>query len=173
MADYYNALNEKLTNGLYEAGVAKTIATEDISMMKTVQAGFRILGGLARRNQFQIPLQTETGIQVVNLSLEHGNEHGTIQIAMNSDSYGSLEGRFVLEENGLSGRLVAKTSEDNFKLMEKEAQFVQALQKEGVVIKDIALGTLAEQTTAANVNPTTFDLYNTMVACVKAMRSFV
>lgn len=173
MSDYYKALNEKLTNGLYEAGVAKTIATEDISMMKTVQAGFRILGGLARKNQFQIPLQTETGIQVVNLSLEHGNAHGTIQIAMNSDEYGSLEGRFVLEENGLSGRLVAKTSEDNFKLMEKEAQFVHALQKEGVVINDIALGTLAEQTAVVNVNPTTFDLYNTMVACVKAMRSFV
>lgn len=172
MENYYNELGESLTNIMYESGTAGNIATEDISMLKTVQAGFRIMGGLARNNKFQIPLQTDAGVQVVNLAFEQGQAHGTIAVSMNTEKYGTLTGQFVLGEKGLSGQLVANSSEANFGLMEKTQAFIANLRKEGIAVDDVLLGQEADSL-PDGVRNVTSDLYSTMLACVKAMRGFV
>lgn len=172
MADYYESLSESLTNMMYEAGAASTIVTEDLSMMKTVQAGFRIMGGLARENKFQIPLQTEEGVQVVNLAFEQGQAHGQIEISMRTAKYGDVKGQFVLAAGGLAGQIVADSSEANFGLQASVQAFSDALQKEGVAVDNITLGQ-AIDTMPESMQNATADVYNVMLACVKAMRSFI
>lgn len=172
MESYYDSLEESLTNILYEAGATGSIATEDLSMMKTVQAGLRIMGGLARNNKFQIPLQTDEGVQVINLAFEQGQAHGAIDVSMNTEKYGAIKGEFVLGANGLSGQLIAASSEANFGLMEKAQTFVGALQKEGVTVDRVMLGQAVDGL-PEGIRQANTDLYSTMVACVKAMRSFV
>lgn len=167
MAAYYDSLSENLTSLLYQTGVYGSISNADISMVKTVQAGFRILSGQARNNRFSLPISTEKGIRVVNLSVVQGKQAG-VTVEMRNENGDLVQGAFYVKEGKLTGSLVADSHEANMWLMEQKADFMHALNEEGYADADVSLGQLQE-TTEAKDTVSTKTLYHASVACVKAM----
>lgn len=167
MAAYYDSLSENLTSLLYQTGVYGSVSNADISMVKTVQAGFRILSGQARNNRFSLPISTEKGIRVVNLSVVQGKQAG-VTIETRNENGALIQGAFYIQEGKLTGSLVADSHEANMWLMEQAADFMHALDEEGYADADVSLGQLRE-TTEAKDTVSTKVLYHVSVSCVKAM----
>ncbi len=165
----YEDLRNQLTELMYDAGIAGTISSMDISAIKTVSAGFNIMSNMAKNNRFQLPVETETGIRVVNLTIAKGEgESGTIDISMGDISAKIKVGR----DNELTGYIVSATSEGNYELQHKAADFKTGIAAGGFRAEKITIGSISSIDTDYMVEDTR-DLYDASVALVKAMSGFV
>lgn len=100
-------------------------ASMDFRNLKLVQAGFRILGAMAKRQQYQLPVETETGTRLVNLTLQTDEkQRGTIEIQLPSKQYGKLSATLRVDAEGKwTGSIVADTSDGNTALLAQAEAF--------------------------------------------------
>lgn len=141
----YDDIREQLTELMYSAATVGTISSRDIASVKTVMAGFNILGSMAKDDHFQIPYKTENGMSVMNLTIKHdeGNR-GNINISLETKSYGRIEANVRLTaENIFEGHIVASGSEANVSLMEQRSTILASFAKAGYSAEAISLGQLS------------------------------
>ncbi|MGN0151885.1 MAG: DUF6240 domain-containing protein [Wujia sp.] len=138
----YDDMREQLTEMMYHAGVAGNITGMDIASIKTVQAGFNILRGMAGHDRYQIPVRTGQGIRIVNLTIRHDSDQsGMIQIDTKGEASGSVHAEIMMDDDGgLSGYIVAEESDGNYLLMERKDIFVEKLRESGYTKCDISMG---------------------------------
>lgn len=169
----YEDLRDRITELMYTAGVTGTITSMDISTIKTVSAGFNIMSHMAKNDRYQVPVSTEEGIKVMNLTIQHDvANRGRIQVAMDGGSYGEITADIrVGENNHMSGYMISSTSEGNFGLLQVTSTILEELTKEGFEAGNISFGTIVD--IGENFVPATGDnsgrLYQASVALVKAM----
>ena len=113
--------------------------------MKVVQAGFRILGAMADRRQYQLPVETESGMKVVNLTMQTGGvEARGITIRMEAGAYGMLQAQIRMDEAGTcTGEILGGSSEAYTWLAGRTDAFREL--DAGSVYADAAVGPRAGQ----------------------------
>ncbi|MGN0435350.1 MAG: DUF6240 domain-containing protein [Wujia sp.] len=170
----YEDLRNELVEFMYAAGAVDNISGLDIATIKTVNAGFNILGRMAKEDRYQIPYRTEQGISVMNLTIRHGlSEKGNVQISMTNYVYGEMKAELRLNGNTLYGSIYAESSQGNYRLMEIEEEIKQSLSEAGFDGQNISVGHTG-MTRDDNLSVEVEDykgehLYSVAVAAVKAM----
>ena len=137
----YADLQQQLVEQMYTQ--AKLGGTSmDFQNLKLVQAGFRILGAMAKRQQYQLPVATETGTKLVNLTLQtDASRRGTIEIQLPSARFGKLSATLHVDEEGTwEGVIVADTSDGNTALQAQAEVFDALLADSSYADAKITLG---------------------------------
>jgi len=169
----YEDLREQLTELMYEAGVSGTMTQMDLSVVKTINAGFNILNNMAKNDRYQVPVETEQGIKIVNLRIQHAyNERSAIDISLDSSEFSGLKAKiYVEDDNRLEGYVVADTSEGNYALIEQEERFRQTLVGFGYSCENISIGSVKgfAGDESAFSEPDTGKLYQASISLVKAI----
>lgn len=120
----YADLQQQLVEQMYiQAQLGGT--SMDFQNLKLVQAGFRILGAMAKRQQYQLPVATETGTKLVNLTLQtDAGQRGTIEIQLPSAKFGKISAALHVDTEGKwEGAIVADTSDGNMALQARAEIF--------------------------------------------------
>lgn len=175
MSFAYNDLRNKVTELMYEAGASGIISSMDISAVKTLQAGFNILSNMARSDHYQVPVETEDGVTVVNLTINRDSDNaGTIALSTVGGKTGKITAKLRLAaDKTLTGWLSAETMEGNTQLMALEKDFNGRLSRMGYITEGVTVGTgvgEAEYGAADNyVPPKADELYSASVELVRAL----
>ena len=137
----YADLQQQLVEQMYtQAQLGGT--SMDFQNLKLVQAGFRILGAMAKRQQYQLPVATETGTRLVNLTLQtDAGQRGTIEIQLPSARFGKLSATLHVDAEGQwVGSIVADTSDGNNALQAQSEAFGTLLAESPYADAKISLG---------------------------------
>ena len=171
----YEDLRGKLTELMYQWGAAGTLSQMDIATIKTINAGFNIMSGMAKQDRFCIPVDTNQGPKVMNLTIKKdGANPGLVEVSMKTDFYGELMVSLKSDENGaLYGQVVSSSSDGNFALKDAEATFKESLVAAGYNADGIEVGSVTSIDLAAYSGITSEKLYQVSVAVVKAMAGIV
>ena len=125
----YADLQQQLVEQMYTQAQLGGTQTVDFHNLKLVQAGFRILGSMAKRQQYRIPVATETGTKLVNLTLQSGTDQsGTIDIQLPSARFGRLSATLYMDAQGhCTGTVYTDTMDGNAALQMQEETFYNML----------------------------------------------
>ena len=125
----YADLQQQLVEQMYTQAQLGGTQTVDFHNLKLVQAGFRILGSMAKRQQYRIPVATETGTKLVNLTLQSGTDQsGTIDIQLPSARFGRLSATLYMDAQGYcTGTVYTDTMDGNAALQMQEEAFYNML----------------------------------------------
>ena len=125
----YEDLQQQLVEQMYTQAQVGGTQTVDFHNLKLVQAGFRILGSMAKRQQYRIPIATETGTKLVNLTLQSGTDQsGTIDIQLPSARFGRLSATLYMDAQGhCTGTVYTDTMDGNAALQMQEEAFYNML----------------------------------------------
>ena len=171
----YEDLRANLTELMYQWGATGTLSQIDIATIKTVNAGFNIMSGMAKQDKFQIPVETNQGTKVMNLTIKKdGANPGLVEVSMRTERYGELSVSLKSDEAGaLVGQVISDTSEGNFALKESEDSFKESLMAAGYVADGVEIGSVSRIDIATYQGITSEKLYQVSVAVVKAMAEIV
>lgn len=171
----YDDLRANLTELMYRWGAAGELDKMDIATIKTVSAGFNIMSGMSKKDRFCIPVETEQGAKVMNLTIKKDGENpGLVEVNMRTESFGELISSLKSDENGaLYGQLVSDSSEGNFALKAVEDSFKEALVAAGYNVDGVEVGSVVKMDLSAYQGITSEKLYQVSVAVVKAMSEIV
>mgnify|MGYP000763753669 CR=1 FL=1 len=139
--------------------------------MKVVQAGFRILGAMAGRRQYQLPVETESGMKVVNLTMQTGGvEARGITIRMAAGVHGMLQAQIRMDEAGTcTGEILGGSSEANTWLAGQTDEFRELLAGSEYADAAVALGESRTAARGTNGGADTQKLCRAAIFFVKAM----
>ncbi len=173
----YEDLRDNLTAFMYQAGAAGTISSMDISSVKIVQAGFNILGGMARRDKYQVPVQTEDGVRVVNLTVKHDERRsGSIELSTSGKLMGKVKMTVKLDgDNNLRGYVISDNSDGNELLSVHADELLAGLKQAGYGTYDISVGVIKddEEAVQADNRPLARSIYDAAVDIVKSVASIL
>lgn len=121
----YADLQQQLVEQMYTQAQLGGMQTVEFHDLKLVQAGFRILGSMAKRRQYQIPVATAVGTKLVNLTLQSSsNQRGTIDIQLPSERFGRLSATLYMDAQGhCTGTVYTDTMDGNATLQMQEEAF--------------------------------------------------
>lgn len=129
LAQTYADIQQQMVEQMYDRAEEGTITSDQLQGMKVVQAGFRILGAMAGRRQYQLPVATESGVKVVNLTMQMGGGAARgIEIRMAAGTHGMLQAQIKMDEAGIcTGEILAESSEANTWLAGQTGAFRELL----------------------------------------------
>ena len=148
----YADLQQQLVEQMYTQ--AETGRTEmDFQNLKLVQAGFRILGTMAKQQRYQLPVSTESGTRLVNLTLQAGTDgKGTVDIKLPSKRFGMMTAMVYVDAEGQWNVTIhADAADGNPALQSQSGMLVAMLTDSPYAGARISIGQ-SRQTDAGNVN---------------------
>lgn len=142
LAQMYADIRQQMVEQMYDRAEEGDITSDQLQGMKVVQAGFRILGAMAGRRQYQLPVETESGMKVVNLTMQMGGvEARGITIRMAAGAYGMLQAQIRMDEAGMcTGEILGGSSEANTWLAGRTDAFRELLAGSEYADAAVALG---------------------------------
>ena len=142
LAQMYADIRQQMVEQMYDRAEEGEITSDQLQGMKVVQAGFRILGAMAGRRQYQLPVETESGMKVVNLTMQMGGvEARGITIRMEAGAYGMLQAQIRMDEAGTcTGEILGGSSEANTWLAGQTDAFRELLAGSEYADAAVALG---------------------------------
>ena len=142
LAQMYADIRQQMVEQMYDRAEEGNITSDQLQGMKVVQAGFRILGAMAGRRQYQLPVETESGMKVVNLTMQTGGvEARGITIRMAAGAYGMLQAQIRMDEAGTcTGEILGGSSEANTWLAGRTDAFRELLAGSEYADAAVALG---------------------------------
>ncbi len=152
LAQMYADIRQQMVEQMYDRAEEENITSDQLQGMKVVQAGFRILGAMADRRQYQLPVETESGMKVVNLTMQTGGvEARGITIRMEAGAYGMLQAQIRMDEAGTcTGEILGGSSEANTWLAGRTDAFRELLAGSEYADAAVALGESRAEARAAS-----------------------
>ena len=152
LAQMYADIRQQMVEQMYDRAEEGNITSDQLQGMKVVQAGFRILGAMADRRQYQLPVETESGMKVVNLTMQTGGaEARGITIRMETGAYGMLQAQIRMDEAGTcTGEILGGSSEANTWLAGRTDAFRELLAGSEYADAAVALGESRTEARAAS-----------------------
>lgn len=152
LAQMYADIRQQMVEQMYDRAEEGDITSDQLQGMKVVQAGFRILGAMAGRRQYQLPVETESGMKVVNLTMQTGGvEARGITIRMEAGAYGMLQAQIRMDEAGTcTGEILGGSSEANTWLAGRTDAFRELLAGSEYADAAVALGESRAEARAAS-----------------------
>ena len=152
LTQMYADIRQQMVEQMYDRAEEGNITSDQLQGMKVVQAGFRILGAMAGRRQYQLPVETESGMKVVNLTMQTGGvEARGIKIRMAAGAYGMLQAQIRMDEAGTcTGEILGGSSEANTWLAGQTDAFRELLAGSEYADAAVALGESRAEARAAS-----------------------
>ena len=174
MSKLYEDLQEEVTQRMYESAAIGRINSTDCIGIKTIQAGFSILHSLAKQNRYQLPVRTEDGVQIVNLTIQQDEaKRGTMELSVHNRQFGELAANLSVDYEGrLTGEVLAQTSEGGVAVSLAKDRCVAMLAQEGYDASAVSFGTrnpMASNEQRNQEGLTDRQIYKAAVVCVKAL----
>lgn len=171
LAQMYADIRQQMVEQMYDQAEEGNITSDQLQGMKVVQAGFRILGAMAGRRQYQLPVETESGMKVVNLTMQTGGvEARGITIRMAAGVHGMLQAQIRMDEAGTcTGEILGGSSEANTWLAGQTDAFRELLAGSEYADAAVALGESRTAARGTNGGADTQKLCRAAVFFVKAM----
>ena len=171
LAQMYADIRQQMVEQMYDQAEEGDITSDQLQGMKVVQAGFRILGAMAGRRQYQLPVETESGMKVVNLTMQTGGvEARGITIRMEAGAYGMLQAQIRMDEAGTcTGEILGGSSEANTWLAGRTDAFRELLAGSEYADAAVALGESRTAARGTNGGADTQKLCRAAIFFVKAM----
>lgn len=168
----YEDLRDRLTELMYNASLTGSITSKDIATIKTVNAGFNIMSGMAKNDKYQIPVKTESGTKVINLTINHNSDKkGTIELSMPKENTGNISAIIrVGQDNSLYGSITTDTSDGNYMLMNQSENILSGLNSQGFSTDNVGIGSYRNYAGEIAVSEEE-GLYKASVALVKVLSS--
>lgn len=176
----YDDLRDRLTELMYGGGITGAISSMDISAFKTASAGLKIMSHMAKNNRFRLPVETNQGVRVVNVTVVHSdNQVGTIDISMDGGELGTINAKITaVDKNAIAGYIISSTSDGNYDLAKMQESFDESLEKAGYDASRVSLGRMEKNVAAegdehytSGENPG--NLYHISVSIIKALGSLI
>lgn len=148
----YADLQQQLVEQMYTQ--AETGRTEmDFQNLKLVQAGFRILGTMAKQQRYQLPVSTESGTRLVNLTLQAGTDgKGTVDIKLPSKRFGMMTAMVYVDAEGQWNVTIHADATDGNPALQSQSGMLDAMLTDSPYAgARISIGQ-SRQTDAGNVN---------------------
>lgn len=171
LAQMYADIRQQMVEQMYDRAEEGNVTSDQLQGMKVVQAGFRILGAMAGRRQYQLPVETESGMKVVNLTMQTGGvEARGITIRMAAGAYGMLQAQIRMDEAGTcTGEILGGSSEANTWLAGQTDAFRELLAGSEYADAAVALGESRAAARGTNGGADTQKLCRAAIFFVKAM----
>lgn len=171
LAQMYADIRQQMVEQMYDQAEEGNITSDQLQGMKVVQAGFRILGAMAGRRQYQLPVETESGMKVVNLTMQTGGvEARGITIRMAAGVHGMLQAQIRMDEAGTcTGEILGGSSEANTWLAGQTDAFRELLAGSEYADAAVALGESRTAARGTNGGADTQKLCRAAIFFVKAM----
>ncbi len=171
LAQMYADIRQQMVEQMYDQAEEGNITSDQLQGMKVVQAGFRILGAMAGRRQYQLPVETESGMKVVNLTMQTGGvEACGITIRMAAGVHGMLQAQIRMDEAGTcTGEILGGSSEANTWLAGQTDAFRELLAGSEYADAAVALGESRTAARGTNGGADTQKLCRAAIFFVKAM----
>ena len=171
LTQMYADIRQQMVERMYDRAEEGNITSEQLQGMKVVQAGFRILGAMAGRRQYQLPVETESGMKVVNLTMQTGGvEARGITIRMAAGVHGMLQAQIRMDEAGTcTGEILGGSSEANTWLAGQTDAFRELLAGSEYADAAVALGESRTAARGTNGGADTQKLCRAAIFFVKAM----
>lgn len=171
LAQMYADIRQQMVEQMYDQAEEGNITSDQLQGMKVVQAGFRILGAMAGRRQYQLPVETESGMKVVNLTMQMGGvEARGITIRMAAGVHGMLQAQIRMDEAGTcTGEILGGSSEANTWLAGQTDAFRKLLAGSEYADAAVALGESRTAARGMNGGADTQKLCRAAIFFVKAM----
>lgn len=171
LAQMYADIRQQMVEQIYDRAEEGDITSDQLQGMKVVQAGFRILGAMAGRRQYQLPVETESGMKVVNLTMQTGGvEARGITIRMAAGVHGMLQAQIRMDEAGTcTGEILGGSSEANTWLAGQTDAFRELLAGSEYADAAVALGESRTAARGTNGGADTQKLCRAAIFFVKAM----
>ena len=171
LAQMYADIRQQMVEQMYDRAEEGDITSDQLQGMKVVQAGFRILGAMAGRRQYQLPVETESGMKVVNLTMQTGGvEARGITIRMAAGVHGMLQAQIRMDEAGTcTGEILGGSSEANTWLAGRTDAFRELLAGSEYADAAVALGESRTAARGTNGGADTQKLCRAAIFFVKAM----
>ena len=182
----YEDIRNQLTEMMYAAGQMGTLSVMDVAAIKNVSAGFNVMSHMAKQDRYQIPVDTETGTTVINLTIKNNTDQTAtvIDIRTSSDKLGNITAKLKLVEGqagkGVYGSIFAETTEGKMALLnmlEEQSLISEEITKEtGIEEINISFGS-AINARELNLNTSTggsrADACRVAVSAVKAIAQII
>lgn len=171
LAQMYADIRQQMVEQMYDQAEEGNITSDQLQGMKVVQAGFRILGAMAGRRQYQLPVETESGMKVVNLTMQTGGvEARGITIRMAAGVHGMLQAQIRMDEAGTcTGEILGGSSEANTWLAGQTDAYRELLAGSEYADAAVALGESRTAARGTNGGADTQKLCRAAIFFVKAM----
>lgn len=171
LAQMYADIRQQMVEQMYDQAEEGNITSDQLQGMKVVQAGFRILGAMAGRRQYQLPVETESGMKVVNLTMQTGGVEALgITIRMAAGVHGMLQAQIRMDEAGTcTGEILGGSSEANTWLAGQTDAFRELLAGSEYADAVVALGESRTEARGTNGGADTQKLCRAAIFFVKAM----
>jgi len=132
MDDLVEKSEEMISSAMESADISYG-SLEDLMLMSRQ---IRLIGTMARQENYEVPLELEDGMTSINLRLVHGDESGKVEATLYTDEYGPLSMSMSMDGNSVSGYMLASYPEGKEFLEEKIEQLKESAQKEGFEVDD-------------------------------------
>lgn len=173
----YDDIRNRITELMYSAGAAGIITAADISAIKTVNAGLNIVSRMAKNDKYQIPVDTEEGVKVMNLTIKSGQgNRGSISVSIEGNEMGMVSARIsVVNENTLAGYIESSTSEGSLALSEAADDFGAYMRRLGFNTDRVRVGVgiTKSQVREPEYTGTGRVLYSAATAMVKSIANIL
>ena len=178
----YDDLSNQITNAMYQLASMGTINSKDISMFKTVNAGFNIMRDMAKEKRYQIPINTKSGLNVINLSIAHdATKKGDVSISIRDTAIGNISASFSVKTTMITGEIVSDNSEGNYILSQNKSVLVEAMTSFGFDMSEVSFGQvtftsedlsdkMAANEIASEANPNEKMMYDFAVSFIKSLQ---
>lgn len=122
-----------------EEKINASTSYEDVKDWLRLHKQIEIAGSLAKRDEYEFPVETEDGLISIRLRINQGvDEEGKVEAAFETDSYGRIRAMFSVKGDNVSA-IVSAQYENGLKFVStKEDTIRKSLEKANLLLKDIA-----------------------------------
>ncbi len=133
---------------VHEKEVTGHITSEDISSLKLINAGFNILHKVSESKQYQIPVNIDGQINVINLTVvKDENISGNIRATMESDTLGNITADINVSNNVINGYITSDNVIGNDILRSKMPYIYRVMEDLDIEVDNISIGSKIEAQT--------------------------
>ena len=154
-----------LEDAMFESG---EITSLDVKEMGLVYKQISFAAKLAATQRYEIPVITENSVMALHLQIVHSEEgKGSVEISMNTESYGKLSVRLQLQEEKVNGLFVDFQKENKEIASELKDQIETELVQNGFEVGDRNTGLEKE---GQSDQTSTKELYRAAKTVIRVIR---
>lgn len=117
----------------------QVLSSGDLASLRSMESALRFNGLLSRRRSYEIPIQTDSGVTNINLTLVNsGKEKGKIDIRMDTKTFGNVSARFDISGNKVQGLMLVETDQIYESGMLKDMR--DNIEKQGMQVLSLSEG---------------------------------
>jgi hypothetical protein len=140
MNEAYAQLESEVGDILSEEAQSEKIDSLRLAQLKSINLGMSFIRSLAKKEVYQIPVETKNGITSVNLTVIRGaKETGKVLVSAQSDQLGRIKADLSVKDQTLNGYIACDNGDGIKKLKSGIEELDTVLKEEKITVKNLDL----------------------------------